>query len=212
LYVNGILGGDSVKGLIIAENIENAENMKLIVENLRSGFEMDIMNPGEKAFCLIDTKEYDFIAYSVKPAMAQEIVAQIKPFTKTILNRTTNYIGLYRNQKIVYIDRNKIIGIEIMERTCFIYTKKFVYKITRTTLNNILQLLDDSNIVRCHKSYAVNIKYVKSFRRETQTRWIVDFIVDTGFDCRMSERYLNNVTERFEAYHDVKLNQFIEFC
>lgn len=206
------LGGKTMKGLIISTDRENAENIKLIVENMRAGFEMEILDPGENNFCLIDCSEYDFMINSMKPAMAHEIISQIRPFAKTILNRTTNYIGLYRNQKIVYIDRNKIIGIEIMGRTCLIYTRKFVYKISRFTLNSLLDLLDDPNIVRCHKSYAVNIKYIKSFMRETKNRWKVDFIIETRFDCRISENFMGNVVEKFEKYNNVEAKEFMEFC
>ena len=201
-----------MKGLIISTDRENAENIKLIVEHMRGGFEMDILEPGDKNFCLIDSSEYDFILNAVNPSMAQELISQIRPFARTILNRTTNYIGLYRNQKIVYIDRNKIIGIEVMERICVVHTRKFMYKITRTTLRNLLDMLDDPHIIRCHKSYAVNIKYVNGFRRETPNRWVVDYIVDTDFECRISERYLDDVIDRFEEYHEVKVNRFIEFC
>lgn len=201
-----------MKGLIISTDYENAANIKLIVEHMRGGYQMDILDPGDRNFCLIDPSEYDFIINSVKPSIAHELISEIRPFAKTILNRTTNYIGLYRNQKIVYIDRNKITGIEVMDRSCVIHTRKFVYRITRTTLRNLLDLLNDPNIIRCHKSYAINIKYVKGFRRETPNRWVVDFIIDTDFDCRVSDRYLDYVIKRFEEYHDVKVNQFIEFA
>lgn len=201
-----------MKGLIISADRELAVKVKMIVEHMRGGFEMDILNPGDREFCLVDSSEYDFIINPVKPALAHDLVAQIRPFAKTILNRTTDYVSLYRNQKIICIDRNKIIGLEVMERVCSIYTRKSVYKITRTTLNNILELIDDPNIIRCHKSYAVNIKYVHGFSRETPSRWLADFIIDTDFECRISERYMERVIEKFEEYHEVKVNKTIMFC
>lgn len=201
-----------MRGLIISTDYDNARNIKIIIESMKAGFEMDILDPGDENFCLVDSHEYDFVINSVKPAMAHEIISQIRPFSRAILNRATNYIGLYRNQKIMYIDRNKIIGVEIMERTCYIYTRRSVYQITRCTLNSLLEMLDDPNIVRCHKSYAVNVKFVKTFRRETPNRWTVDFITDTSFDCRVSETFIDRVIEKYEKFNDVKDKVFMEFC
>ena len=201
-----------MKGLIIANDRTNAENVKLIVEHMKGGFEVDILDPEDSAFCLIDSSKYDFIINSVKPAMAHEIISQLRTFAKTILDKNTSYVGLYRNQKIIYVDRNKIIGIEVLERCCIIHTIKFTYSITRITLNKLLELLDDPDIVRCHKSFAVNIRYVHAFYRETPNRWVADFIIDTDFDCRISERFIKNVTERFNVYHEVKVNKNVEFC
>ena len=201
-----------MKCLIISNDCNNAENIKLIVEHMKGGFEVDILDPEDKSFCLIDSGKYDFIINSVKPAIAHEVISQIRSFAKTILDKNTSYVGLHRNQKIIYIDRNKIIGIEVLERCCTIHTIKFTYSITRITLSKLLELLDDPDIVRCHKSFAVNIKYVHAFNRETPNRWVADFIIDTDFDCRISERFMKNVTERFDIYHEVKFNKNIEFC
>ena len=177
---------------------------------MRSGIEMDVLERGNKDFCLIDTDDYDFIFNSIKPAMAQDIIDQVRPFAKTILDRTTNYVGLYQKKKIVYIDKNKIIGIEVMERDCYVYTKKFMYRISRYTLCRLLSTLNDPNIIRCHKSFAVNVKYVKSFRRETSNRWRANFIVDTRFDCRISETYIKSVRRQYEKYNSTHTSHTLD--
>ena len=200
-----------MKGLIIDTNHENAEKIKMIAENMNRDIHLDILNQKSSGFCLVDISEYSFILTATKPVNARLLISRLRPFVKVVMDKSSDYICLNRNKEIILIDRNKIIGIEVIEKNCYIHTTTEKVEILRITLTNLLDILEDPFIIRCHKSYAVNVKYVKGFKRETRTRWKTNFIIDTGFDCSVTDMFMQEVIKKCEYYHDVKMSKKIEF-
>lgn len=200
-----------MKGLVIDANYENAENIKIIAENLNKKLQMEIMNPRASDFYLIDTSKYDFILTSAKAVNARALISRLRPFMKVVLDKTADNITLSRHNEIMIVDRNRIIGIEVQEKNCYIQTIDDRLEITRITLTNLLDILESPFIVRCHKSYAVNVRFVKGFVRETRTRWYTKFVIDTGFDCRVTDFYMDEVMSKCVEYHGIKMSKKIGF-
>lgn len=200
-----------IRGLILDKDYENGKNIKMIVENTNSSIKMDILDQRKSDFCLIDATEYDFIISSVRPVMADVMLKKTIPFTRLVLDKRTDYIEFDRSKERLLVDRNHIVGIEVMEKDCFIYSVDEVTKVSRVTMGELIEKLEIPEIVRCHKSYAVNVKYVKGFIRETRKRWKINFAIETEFDAHVTDLYFDNVVKKCEKYHGVKLVKTIRY-
>lgn len=200
-----------LRGLIIDSDYENGKNIKLIVENIGSHIKLDILDQRKMDFCFIDTTNYDFIISSVRPVLADVLLKKAIPFTKLIMDKTTDLIEFDSSREILMVDRNHVIGIEVIEKDCFIYTLDDIIKVTRVTMGTLIEKLEMDEMVRCHKSYAVNVKYIKGFKRETRRRWGIEFLVNTGFDARVTERFMPDVIKKCEQCNGIKLSKLIRY-
>lgn len=110
---------------------------------------------------------YDYI---IKPYDITEVMNMTKRY---ILNGNNmvetqnkkNYVVFEVRKGIkvkVYID--EIIFIEVDLRICLIHTVNGVYKIYKLALKNIIKLINCANILQCHKSFAVNINYIREIQ------------------------------------------------
>lgn len=200
-----------MRGLIIDNDYENGKNIKLIIENVLNNVKLDVLDQSKADFCFIDTTDYDFVIASVRPVLAHVLLKKAIPFTRLIMDKTTDYLEIDRSKEILMIDRNHVIGVEVVEKNCFVYTSDEIIKIRRVTLDKIVELLDMPELVRCHKSYAVNVKYVKGFKRETRTRWKIKFFIDTEFDARVTDTYMSRVMEKCDKFHGVNLSKNLKY-
>ncbi|MCC0782821.1 response regulator transcription factor [Clostridioides sp. ES-S-0108-01] len=66
------------------------------------------------------------------------------------------------------IDISEIIYVEVQKETITIHTLNKVYKITGT-MSNIEKEINCSRFFRCHKSFLVNLEYVKSIKQYVLT-------------------------------------------
>ena len=139
-----------MKGLIIDTNYDNAENIKIIAENMCENLQLEILNQKTADFCLIDASEYDFILTSVKPVKARALLTRLRPFMRVVMDKSADYVCLNKHNETILIDRNKIIGIEVIEKNCYIHTTNDRIEVSRITLTNLLEMLEIPNVVRCH--------------------------------------------------------------
>lgn len=200
-----------LKGLIIDTDYENGKNIKLIVENVCSNIKLDILDHRKSDFCFIDMTDYDFVIASFRPVLAHVLLKKAIPFTRLIMDKNTDIIEFERSKEILMVDRNHLVGIEVIEKDCYIYTIDDVIKVNRVSLKTLIEKLEMPELVRCHKSYAVNVKYVKGFNRETRRRWDIRFFVDTKFDARVTALFMDDVVEKCEKYHGIKMSKYINY-
>lgn len=62
----------------------------------------------------------------------------------------------------VYVD--EIMFVEVSIGTCMIHTVNGVYKISNSTLKDVLKRINCNNIIQCHKSFIVNVKQIKKIQ------------------------------------------------
>jgi DNA-binding LytR/AlgR family response regulator len=67
-----------------------------------------------------------------------------------------------------------ILFIEVNQRECKIHTYALMDTIKRLTLKNIASQLPSTNFVQCHKSFIVNIDYIKTIEIIDKT-WTISF-------------------------------------
>ncbi|WMJ79422.1 LytTR family DNA-binding domain-containing protein [Clostridium sp. MB40-C1] len=112
-------------------------------------------------------KEVHCYDYILKPYKKEDVIK----LTKKLLSATYMVNAPADGKKYVvfeirkgfsvkiYIDQ--IIFIEVNLSICTIHTKQGKYKIKRLSLKKALKLIDCQDIIQCHKSFAVNINYIK---------------------------------------------------
>lgn len=200
-----------VTGLIIEHNNENANYIKSVIEEIEDNVCVRIMTDMEFCHRIADTKAVDFVIVPAGNMTESEILEEIIPFIRNIIDRKVENIALKKRRQAIYVDKNDIIGIEVMGKICYIHTISKGYHAFKITLGNLLELIDDPCLIRCHKSYAVNIKFVKGFKRETRTRWRADFITETDFYCAVTDLFIEDIIKVYEEYHNVEVSKFVEF-
>ena len=71
----------------------------------------------------------------------------------------------------VKLYHNDIIYIEYSDKTCDIHTISGIYSVKRTSLAKVLKSINDENIIQTHRSFAVNLKYVKEIEKTYEKVW-----------------------------------------
>ncbi|MBU3160680.1 LytTR family DNA-binding domain-containing protein [Clostridium frigoris] len=128
-------------------------------------------------------KEVHCYDYILKPYDMSDVVNMTKHFKSHIenineKNKVKKYIVIEIKRGVnvkIYIDET--IFIEVYLRKCMIHTVNGVYKVNNLALSKILKLINSKNIVQCHKSFAVNVNYIKKIE---------------NVDNKLSEIYFEN--------------------
>ena len=199
-----------INGIIIDPDRENAETTKIIMEDAVKNLKMYIFEPREDGVTIVPTEGIDFLMAATSTVNKKIIGEQILPFIKTILHGKEEYVTIRKNKEVLYIDRSAIIGIEVMGKHCYIYTLDNKFVITRITLHSLIDLLGEPMLIRCHKSFAVNIRYVTGVKKEGRNRWRPRFIMETDFECYISDRYAGIVLKMLEENRNSILSIFVE--
>ena len=115
---------------------------------------------------------YDFI---VKPYKEKDIIKIIDVFLnssplKSIKEGNYTFIDIDSNIS-VKLYHNDIIYIEYSDKTCDIHTISGIYSVKRTSLAKVLKSINDENIIQTHRSFAVNLKYVKEIEKTYEKVW-----------------------------------------
>ncbi len=161
------------------------------------------------------SEELDYIVQAFKKIHCFDYI--IKPFTedhvkeleekliKSILKSNTQK-NLHRKNIIfdiegklikVYVD--EIYFIEINQKLCTVYTKKSIYKSKKLTLRKVLDMINDSYFRQSHKSFAVNIRYIKNIEKISNKQWDISF--DNYDRCALlGPKFYDQIIEKFKNY------------
>ena len=163
----------------IYEAASQAEAIKIINEKDIHLFFIDIQLKDSSGLELIHIIEafksihcYDFI---VKPYKEKDIIKIIDVFLnssplKSIKEGNYTFIDIDSNIS-VKLYHNDIIYIEYSDKTCDIHTISGIYSVKRTSLAKVLKSINDENIIQTHRSFAVNLKYVKEIEKTYEKVW-----------------------------------------
>ena len=96
----------------------------------------------------------------------------------------------------VYVD--DIIFIEVNLRICMVHTVNGVYKINKLTLNNVLKITNCNNIIRCHKSFVVNIKHIKKIQN-VDNKLSEIYFENYDKNALLGYKFKNTIMQRFQT-------------
>lgn len=159
---------------------------------------IDLKNLLDKSFnnCKIifvsnyENRMVDAFGKNVIAFINKKNITEIKRYLKRLKNESTSHsifnLGEYR------IDLFNVLYIKADGSYSNIITnnKSYVYCIY---LVDILKRLNDKNIVRCHRSYAVNLRYIKDVVKS-------NIILLNGETIPISRNYKDIVLERYFTY------------
>ena len=161
-------------------------------------FAMDVrkLPTYEFSFIVFLTTHVEYITQSFKKVHCYDYI--LKPYDKMeVVDMTKRFILHGNNTKVtpkekihvifellkgvtlkIYVD--DIIFIEVKTRSCMVHTVSGAYKVNSLALKNILKLINCKNIIQCHRSFAVNVNYIRQI---------------ISIDNRLSEIYFENYDE-----------------
>jgi DNA-binding LytR/AlgR family response regulator len=142
----------------------------------------------------IEAYNLSVIDYLVKPFSKQrfdEAVFKAKNyFIANQVNKEEKFIWVNDNYKRIKIPVNTILFMESLKQYVKIYTSHKCFIILRT-LKSFEEELEAGHFIRCHKSFLINKKHIKSFNRSV-------IIVDNN-EIPIGKQFLKETLHYLEA-------------
>lgn len=148
--------------------------------------------------------EYHCYSYLVKPLSKERTFQQIGRLVENLRSIEKKPLRkiiplLVENDK-KYIAADDILGVEVMGKNCFVYTVNRRYRLPRQTMEQVLREIDEPYCIRCHKSFALNLKHVTDISKERRNLWKPEFVSVHDFDCVISKTYYAEVMKKYKEY------------
>jgi len=148
-------------------------------------------------------KEVHCYDYILKPYNLSDVVNITKRFKLHIENindmtKDKKYVVIKVRKGVnvkIYIDDT--IFIEVNLRVCIIHTVNGIYKVNNLGLKEIINLINCNNIIQCHKSFAVNINYIKEIET-IDSRSSGIYFENYDKNALLGYKFKNIIMERFQ--------------
>ncbi|TLS35394.1 LytTR family DNA-binding domain-containing protein [Pseudalkalibacillus caeni] len=134
---------------------------------------------GQKVSEYIDRDVFGVPYYGMAVPYSKE--GEIRGCVTAVFPTLTNAMSVITIKKSdgwVPVPFTDVIYIEAKERKTFVITKENVGTHTNT-LNEFDFLLPRDSFIRCHRSYIVNVNYIKEIYPDTRSTFILKMIDDT---------------------------------
>ena len=167
----------------------------------------------EFSFIIFLTTHIEYITQAFKQVHCYDYI--LKPYEiADVVNMTKRFILHGNNIKITPTDKSyvvfeirkginvkiyvdEIIFIEVNLRNCIIHTVNGVYKVNRVALDKVLKLINCSNIIQCHKSFAVNMNHISKIETiDSKLREI--YFENYDKNALLGYRFKNAIMDRFQ--------------
>lgn len=189
-----------LKGLIVDSTRDRASSIKEILNKMYKLVDFNIIESAEESFNIIDTRNIDMVLVSMGTAPAGDVIDGAEPFVNSMIESDSNVVKMRINNNMKYIDKDRILCFEVMGRNSYIYTSHNKYTLYRQSLNQVLEQINDPYFVRCHKSYALNIRNLADVYKERRGMWKAVFKQKTDTECPISEIYYDIVMRKHEEW------------
>lgn len=136
-----------------------------------------------------DIGEAAFIYFLTKPVKISCLARAVHKAAEALTHR---HFILYNRGVKHCILKAEIMWIERIKRTSQVHTKSELFCVSET-LEDLLKRLLSPHFVQCHKSYAVNLNYIKAFKPHTIL--LTDHTV-----VPVSRKFLNQVNRAMALY------------
>lgn len=166
--------------------IEVAREINSMQKNMQIVF---LSNYVEYCTDVYDVEHFYFV---LKVHLEQYLEKIIERVLKEKQSSAKKYIALNHPGKKVVIPVQEIWYLERSKRVTFIHRGQITEKDGRN-LKNLLEEIQTPCFIRCHNSYAVNLRYVKEFGRS-------EFVLRDDTKIPISRRYLSQVRMDFAMW------------
>lgn len=99
-------------------------------------------------------------------------------------------------QGYVKLDIRSIVFIEVQDKCCSLHTLKGDYQLKRTGLNQLQSEINSDLLVRCHRSYILNVKNLSSIEKLSKKIWAAHFN-SSDETCPISGTYIKEVYGKY---------------
>lgn len=124
-------------------------------------------------------KEVHCYDYLIKPYNSNDIRKIINIITENTpsknIQQNKPYVLINQNSIEIKLFLDEIIFIETSMGKCTIHTIIGKYVMNRMTLKKLLKIINCDYIIQCHRSCAVNIKYIRKIEKYSQVSWNIYF-------------------------------------
>lgn len=112
--------------------------------------------------------EVNAMRYYLKPLNKDQLKDDLYGLLKILDNKKNSYITISNTKGLFKIKISDIYYIESMLRTINIYTKDDTFS-TIGKISDFESSLKNNNFIRVHKSFVVNLAYIKNIYKDTIT-------------------------------------------
>jgi len=145
-------------------------------------------------------KKFHCYDYIVKPFKSEDFYDSIS-FLFTGLQKLQNENKNQKKDVIVVqnkynqyiIEKSKILFIKSNGRTVDLYLEDEIITDIRMKISAFIELMNDPLFIRCHKSFAVNIREVDIIENRKNYTWDIKFKNNNDYVCYMSRTFYNDV-------------------
>ncbi len=181
--------------IIIDKNPEDALKLQQVIMAQQSGHSFAILSGSE------ETMQYYMNGRLLQLMQASDALKETdkekdkkrkKPMKK-VINIETHEMG-------AVLAVEDIISMEVLGNNCTIYTENQHYRLKRGTLEKKLAEIDDPAIIRCHKSYALNLRWIKGWRKVERNIWEPVYNGQVTAPCLISKTYYDDVRRNYISF------------
>jgi len=125
-------------------------------------------------------KELHCYDYIVKPFSIEEFSLKVNTLINTVLTQKkepekSRIIFIPTSDGDYLINPYEIFYAETYRNDCYIHTEKEVIHLLGVSLKNLLETVNNEYFLRCHKSYAVNVKKIFKIKEVNYRLWQISF-------------------------------------
>ena len=132
------------------------------------------------------------IRYLKKPITQEDVNECMRLSLSRIASRKDQTLSLITPSQSIHVPIRSVIYAEAVSHALKIITNG-KYEI-RASLELLESRLPDSGFVRCHRSYLINLQYMRKYRSGKVT-------LVTGDEIPVGRKYLPQFTEKFRQYY-----------
>ncbi|ABR49685.1 two component transcriptional regulator, LytTR family [Alkaliphilus metalliredigens QYMF] len=176
-------------GLELAKNLRAIQKYELTWVVFLTTYTQYILKAFKQIHC------YDYI---VKPYKKEDIIAITKKLLNTSSLASSNndeqYLTFQMKGYILKIFIKDIVYIEVYKKNCTIYTSNDSYLVKKMPLSKIYEMLSPGEFIQCHRSFLVNIHYIKEMKK-TDNIWVITFL-NHSETVMLGETFKDNVISK----------------
>jgi len=150
---------------------------------------------GEISYIIEALKEVNCFDYLLKPYVIEKVYEIVDKFLRHLKRiEKLNYIffkDVLGNQ--IKVHYKEVLFLEYYFKKCIVHTKVGSINIRTSSLEKIINEIDYRNIVRSHKSYAINLDNIKEIKKINSKLWEVVF-KDYNKTADLSYRFKNKLS------------------
>jgi len=119
--------------------------------------------------------------------------------TQSVKNHAERAVYLNHSKGDTFIGAKDILFAEIQNKCCTVYTTEGAFHLIRKTLTDMIDIVDDSFFMRCHRGFALNIKQIKGIENVDRRIWKANFRTSEE-TCLISQTYIDGIFEKYKTF------------